>query len=77
MSLPSRDPDVLIKRVIVAVWAAIVILAARFGFVACLIGMLDDGHPILIGGAIGCLLGLAAGIALARMAIIGEGPRRP
>lgn len=77
MSTPSRDPDIVIKRVIVAVWAAIVILASGFGFVACLIGMLNDGHPVLIGGAVGCLLGIVAGFVLARLAVVGEGARRP
>lgn len=75
MSTPPRDPEIIVKRVLIAVWAAVIIVASGFGFVACLIGILNDGHPILIAGAVGCLLGLVGGVVLARLAIVGNARR--
>lgn len=76
MSSPQRDPELVVKRVILAVWSAVILFASAFGFIACLIGILNEGHPILIGGALGCLLGIVAGLYLGRLALTAAPPAR-
>lgn len=69
MSAKSRDPEIIVKRAIVGVFALVALIAAGIGFIACLVAFIDTGHPILIVGIIGCLAGLVAGLYFARLAM--------
>ncbi len=69
MSAKSRDPDIIVKRAIVGVFAIVALIAGGIGFVSCLVGFIDTGHPILIVGIVGSLAGLVAGLYFARLAM--------
>lgn len=74
VDVQTADPDIRIKRVIVALWAGVVLIASGIGFVACLVGLVDTGHGALVVGLIGCGLGLAAGMYLMWLAINTRNP---
>lgn len=69
MNAQSRDPEIIVKRAIVGVFAAVALIAGAIGFTSCLVAFIGTGHPILIVGIVGSVAGIVAGLYFARLAM--------
>lgn len=69
-----RDPEVVIKQIIVAVMGLVGIVAGGIGVTACIRATAVHGDPpLMLVGVLGSLLGVAAGVYFVWLAL---NPRR-